>query len=469
MMTTGRVTGRLPLRAIAMLCSGLFGMACSENPVATADDFADEPAPAIQPEYVAFVDVNVIPMDSEVVLSGQTVLVHGDRIEAVGPVDQIAVPDGTFRIEGQGRYLMPGLTDMHVHLTSQTFANLRNDFMLFLANGVTTIRVMWGSGGMVAERDRIEQGEILGPTLLVASPGLDGPGGTWTASTPPVSTPDEARTRVAEHVATGYDFIKVYNDLSRTVYDAIVDESRTLGIPVVGHVPGAVGIQRVQDAGQLTLEHFIGLKLIASDPFTAGNLDMPRIADLVTRSRDAGVWHTPTITVDALSQARSQEIRGGREIEGVSPGMRSFFNDGFYHGLNASLADREAANHQAITRTIRDVGGGLLVGTDAGFGWMLPGYSIHDELRHFVEAGLTPYETLRAATSDPARSVGLAEEFGRVAAGLRADLLLLAPNPLGDAARVRDMSGVMVRGRWLSRGMLDQTIDDITASYTLRP
>ena len=466
-----RPTGNSRLSVAVMLSASVWAIACSDDPVAVAvaDDFPDEPAPAVQPELVAFVDVNVVPMDSDGILSRHTVLVRGNRIEAVGPVDQVTVPDDAFRIEGRGRYLMPGLVDMHVHLTSKTFANVRNDFMLFLANGVTTVRVMWGTRGVVAERDRIESGEILGPSLLVASPGLDGAGGTWTGSTPPVTTPAEAKERVAEHVTTGYDFIKVYNDLSRELYDAIVSEAAIHGIPIVGHVPWAVGIERAWNQGQLTLEHLIGIKLLASSPFTGGTLDMDLVRTLAAGSSSAGVWHTPTITVDALSQEQVTRIRTGPEIKGVSPGMRSFYTDGFYHGWGSLVAAWEETNHETIVRTLHEAGAGLLVGTDAGFGWILPGYSIHDELRHFVEAGLTPYEALRAATSDPARSVGRLTDFGVVSTGARGDLLLVAANPLEDLSRVRELSGVMVGGQWLSRGTLEDRITEITASYLMEP
>ena len=444
--------------------------ACSDGPAAPrAEDFPDEPAPSPHPEVVTFVDVTVITMDGDRAASGQTVIVRGDRIEALGPVEAIEVPPKAFRIEGQGRYLMPGLADMHVHLTSGTFANLRNDFVLFLANGVTTTRVMWGSRGLVAERDRIRDGEVMGPDLLVASPGLDAPGGTWTASTPPVGTPSDARARVAEHAQTGYDFIKVYNDLAPDVYEAIVSEAVSSGIPVVGHVPWRVGIERVLAAGQLTLEHFIGYKLAASSPPMAGTLDLPRVRELATRAADAGAWHTPTITVDALSRDQVRGTRSSPEIHRVSPGMRAFFENGFYHGFEASVAAREEANQKAIVRAVHEAGGRLLVGTDAGFGWIVPGYSIHDELGRFVDSGLTPYEALRAATADAARSVGLENEFGRIAPGLRADLMLVATDPLRELDALLETSGVMSRGRWLSRGTLTSMLEGIEAAYREGP
>ena len=327
---------------------------------------------------VAFTNVRVLTMQSDRAVSGQTVLVRDGVIEAVGDEGSVLVPQDAFVVEGFGRYLMPGLTDMHVHITEDTVEELRNDYLVYLANGVTTVRIMWGSGTMVAERDAIDAGELLGPDLFVASPGLDGPGGPWAEFTPAVATVAEARERVADHAAVGYDFIKVYNLLSSPVYDAIVAEAALHDIPLVGHVPGQVGIESVQDAGQLTSEHFIGLKLAASTGFTAGNLNTPRIRPLVARSASSGLWHTPTISVDALSRAERDAIRSGSEIAFIAPGVREFYESGFHHGLDQATASRERDNHELMIRETHAAGAGLLVGTDAGFGWILPGFSIHD-------------------------------------------------------------------------------------------
>ncbi len=460
------VNGSAKARGIQVLVALFALAACAREPMGpTADDFPDEPAPDPAPATVAFVNVNVVTMRDDRVLERQTVVVRGGRIVAIGDVGGVAVPADAFRIEGQGRFLIPGLADMHVHLTSATFVNLRNDFMLWLANGVTTIRVMWGSAGILAERGRIEDGSVLGPTLLVASPGIDGPGGTWTASTPPVSTLAEARERAQAHVAAGYDFLKVYNDLTPAMYTAITDAARSAGVPVVGHVPSRVGFESVVAAGQLTLEHFIGIKLQAARPFTGGSLDVARVRSLAERGRQAGAWFTPTITVDVLSLARAADIRSSTEISFVSPGMRNFFQSGFHNGLPNDVAERERANQATITRILHETGANLLVGTDAGFGWILPGTSIHEELSHFVRAGLSRHAALRAATSAAARSVSRSGEFGTVAEGARADLVLVVRNPLRDLDTLRDPSGVMVRGRWLSRGDLRTRLDAIRQSY----
>lgn len=431
----------------------------------TAPEFPDQPAPDPPPAAVAFTDVRVVTLQSDRAIDGQTVLVRDGVIEAVGDVASVRIPADAFVVEGFGRYLMPGLVDMHVHITEDTFEELRNDYLVYLANGVTTVRIMWGFGTMVAERDAIDAGELLGPDLFVASPGLDGPGGPWAGSTPPVATADEARERVADHAAAGYDFIKVYNLLAPAVYDAIVEEAAIHGIPLVGHVPARVGIENVQDAGQSTSEHLIGLKLRAANSFYGGDLDVPRVRELVARSASAALWHTPTISVDALSRAERDAIRSGPELAFIAPGVRDFFESGFHHGFQAATASRERDNHELMIYEVQAAGAGLLVGTDAGFGWILPGFSIHDELEGIAAAGLSAYEVLKAATVNAAAALGVPEEFGRVVPGFRADLILVPGNPLENVGAVRDHDGVMVRGRWLSRGTLDARLEDIRASY----
>ncbi len=242
--------------------------ACSSdtmvNEPATADPPMPPPGPATVSADVAFVNVNIVPMDADRVLESQTVLVGREGIVQIGPTDQVAIPDSALRIDGTGQYLLPGLADMHVHWTSNTTSELRNDNFLFLANGVTTIRVMWGSNFALRRRDEIIQGLAPGPTVYIASPGMDGPGGPW--NTPAVTTTSQAQQTVRQYKADGYDFIKVYNALQPSIYRAIIDEARAQNIRVVGHVPGAVGVETVLASGQASLEHFIGFRLAASRP-----------------------------------------------------------------------------------------------------------------------------------------------------------------------------------------------------------
>jgi imidazolonepropionase-like amidohydrolase len=442
----------------------LAGLGCGDG-IGPELEFPDQPAPDPQPPVVAFTDVRVVSPLLGRSVDEQTVLVRDGKIEVVGPVESVSIPEGAFVVEGFGRYLMSGLTDMHVHITEDTFEELRNDYLVYLANGVTTLRIMWGFRTMVSERDSIDAGALLGPDLFVASPGLDGPGGPWAESTAPVATVAEARQTVADYAAVGYDFIKVYNLLAPEVYDAIVAEAALHGVPLVGHVPGRVGIERVQSAGQVTSEHFIGLKLAASTGFTAGTITVSRVRELLTRSAELGLWHTPTITVDALSREERDGIRAGDQLGFIAPGVREFFESGFHHGLAGETASRERDNHELMIREVRRAGAGLLVGTDAGFGWMLPGFSIHDELEGIIAAGLEPAEVLTAATVNAAAALGVPGEMGQVLPGFRADLVLVPGDPLRDVRAIRDHDGVMVRGRWLSRGTLDRWLEEIRAGY----
>ncbi len=459
----------------ACLGAGLLMLAACDSATPTdATPPPEAPLPSVPDEaqaaVVAFVDVNVVPMDRERILAGQTVLVRDGKIAEIGSDAEVAVPEGAPVIPGDGRrYLMPGLADLHVHYNSNSH-EAHNDHILFLANGVTTLREMWGVADelSLSERGAIAAGIRHGPTIYAASPGMDGPGGPWAGGTPPIQTVEQARETVAQHVAKGYDFIKVYNLLAPAVYDAIVEEAGRQGIRVIGHVPQAVGLERALAAGQSSLEHLIGFGLAASSTrsITTGVLDMAEVNRLARLSSAAGAWHTPTITVDGLSVARVQEIKRSEAYRYISPTMRNRFANGFFQGVSSDVAARSLANHRAVVKALAEADGRILLGTDAGFGYILQGFSIHEELAHLQDAGLTPYQALRAGTSGAATFLEAQDAFGTVAAGLRADLILLDRNPLEDVTHVQTQrAGVMVRGRWFSAAKLRRMLDKIAASY----
>ena len=318
----------------------------------------------------------------------------------------------------------------------------------------------------MSDRDAIAAGEILGPAIYAASPGMDGPGGPWAVFTPPVSSIDQAQDLVRDYVSRGYDFIKVYNSLTPEVYQAIISEAGQQGIPVVGHVPGAVGIEAVFAAGQRSLEHLIGIKLLASQPFTGGTLNMDKVNELAAKAKVANTWHTPTNTVNSLSATDAQQIRSSPEFSYISPALRQSFINGFHQGLSQNVASREDANQKAIAKVLYDAGVELLVGSDSGFGYMIHGFAVHNELQSFIDMGLTPYQTLRAATAAAAIFVGDEDEFGMVKEGLRADLILLAGNPLENFDHInKDRLGVMVKGDWYSQMKLNSMLEEIADSY----
>lgn len=458
--------GWLPL--LLILC---FLQGCdSTSPVESRDPNAgplDNIPLEVNGPPVAFVDVSVVPMDVEQVIEHQTVLVRNGVIEVIGSVDSVTVDANAVVVPGEGtRYLMPGLADMHVHI-NDSFTEVRNDHILFLANGVTTIRTMWGLDNRLSlvERDAIEAGVRLGPRIYAASPGMDGSPGPWNSLTPPVESGDQARQLVRQYVNEGYDFIKVYSNLSLNVYDAILDEAHKQGIPAVGHVPWEVGLQHTLESGQVTMEHLYGFGIAASSNSRIdGELDWTTVREMAMRSRDAGAWHVPTMTIFSLTPADMLEIETRPSFRYIGPVLRSRFATWKNQGRDPVQTEAIGRNQSAILKILIEVGGNILLGCDTGISRVLPGFAVHDELDHLVDAGLTPYEALRTGTVNPA--IFLSNDAGVVAPGRRADLMLLNDNPLTDVTHVRNRrAGVMVRGRWLSAKRLQQMLNDIHAMY----
>jgi hypothetical protein len=412
---------------------------------------------------VAFLNVNVVPMDTERILERQTVVVRDGRIADLGPADSVEIPADAERIEAEGCYLMPALADLHTHFVYGP--NWENDLFLFVANGVTSVREMWGMSPFLTWRAAIGRGAVLGPTLYLASTGLDGPGGYWSALTPPIAWPDQARQAVASYKAAGYDFIKVYSDLRPEVYAAIIEEAAAQGIKVVGHVPTRVGLLDVLAAQQYSIEHFLGIvELVSSNRALTGVVDEERLREVAGLVREAGVWVSPTLTVSTVSLDQVAGLAQRPEMRYASHQMKAWFQHPTNQAPNRDLS-RPVANSKLMLKGLNDAGAKLLLGVDSGIRYVLPGFSIHDELRLRVEAGLTPYEVIRMGTVNAAEFLNRQEETGSVAVGKRADLVLLQGNPLADVANIDKRVGVMAGGRWLSETWLRERLEQIAQSY----
>lgn len=413
---------------------------------------------------VAYIGVNVAPMDREQVLEKQTVIVRQGRIAQVGPADSIEIPEDAERIEAEDWYLMPALADLHTHLVYGP--HWENDLLLFLANGVTTVRDMWGMTPFLQWRRAIAGGAALGPRLYLASTGMDGPGGPFAALTPPVTSPFEVRWLVASYKALGYDYIKVYSYLTPDVYAAIIAEARVQGMKVVGHTPYLVGLMEVLASGQYSIEHFMGIGELASSngSMITGVLDESRLKELAEMVRAADVWTTATLAISTVSLDQVPALQQRPEMRYVSPEMGAWFQHPSNAAPNRDLS-RATANRKMVLKTLHDAGAKLILGVDSGFRYVLPGYSIHDELRLAVEAGLTPFQALRLSTVNAAVFLEKQEEMGVVGVGKRADLLLLQENPLQDVANVGKRVGLMVDGRWFSEKRLKEKLADIARSY----
>ncbi len=460
---------------VALLASVACGASPGKPPALTL------PRLAAQPGDLVIADVAVVPMDREgAVLAHRTVIVRGDRIVAVEPADRVDVPAGATRVDGAGRWLMPGLADMHVHTFSE------HDLTLFVAGGVTTVRVLWGSPQHLAWRAEIARGERLGPSIVTASPIIDGDPPVWPGSIV-LTDPAEADRLVGELKAKGYDFLKPYSRLSREAYDALVAAGKKHGLRLGGHVPRAAGLRHVLASRQHTIEHLDGwlpalmppgveLPTDSSSPAyraALAQLDEARIPALVQETIAAGTWNCPTLVVldrnaalDDLPAARER----ARWLRYVSPAVRFMWNPRLDFRSRKRTAEGYAAMRKAnairgkIAAALANAGAPLLVGTDAGNPFVVPGESLRDELELLIAAGVPRARALRAATAGAAEHLGLTGRAGVVAAGARADLLLVDADPLAGPLPLVP-AGVVLRGRWLPRAELEQKLAAVERAH----
>jgi imidazolonepropionase-like amidohydrolase len=397
---------------------------------------------------LAIVDVALISMTGAVSVSEkQTVIVRGDLIESAGPSSGVRIPRDAVRIDGRGKYLMPGLVDAHVHLEHFESTEV---LRVLLAHGVTTVRNMDGRPEVLDWRRRTRAGEIAGPVIVTAGPILDGDPPLLPDNTR-VGTPEAARAAVAAQADEGYDFVKVYTNLTAEAYAAVVDEARERALPVTGHVPRAVPL--TEAAGrQISIEHLsdIGREIEAeSSPYrgrwhwskllVAPPVDPEKLERSVAALALAKIAVVPTLVQAERSVARPDEL--GRWLE--DPRLRLLpagFVDEWTRRLERDsgrmgaddwrLVEEGRKNRSRIVMALHRANVPLLVGTDMPNPFVIPGASVHEEIRSLVDAGLEPAQALIAATRAPCEFMRL--NCGTVESGKRADLILLDGDPLGD-------------------------------------
>ncbi|HEX2202627.1 MAG TPA: amidohydrolase family protein, partial [Longimicrobium sp.] len=450
---------------------------------------------ALAPGTFAVTHVTVVPMTGAgTVLRDATVLVRDGRIAAVGPAARVRVPAGARRIDGRGKFLVPGLADMHTHLFSDDSAMAHDsvapyELGVMLANGVTATRLMIGTPEQLALRTAVAEGRVVGPQLWVASPQLAGrPYDNGIA----VTTPEEARAAVRRVAAEGYDFVKLTLFIPPDVYEAVMDEAARAGVRVVGHVDTRVGIERALAAGQPVehLDAYFEAVLADSAPSRASltqqgvfrleswrsldHVDDRKIAAIggaTARAPGWGKWTSPTLNVfnDAFAVGPAEaELRARPEWGMLPPRFRDSYLAGRARYWSAAAAEvrtperrrRYVEVRNALAKAIADSGGKVLAGSDTPEWFHLYGWGLHRELEALVGAGLSPYQALEAATRNPAEFLGALSEWGTVEPGKRADLVLLAADPLADIRNTARIEGVSAGGRWLGRPALDAMIRD---------
>ena len=415
-------------------------------------------------QTTAFINVNVVPMTSEMLIAQQTVVVSNGVITALGSVDETPIPKGAKVIDGTDRFLMPGLAEMHAHVPVASSDNLDRNFSLYVANGVTTIRGMLGQPSHIGLREALDNGTVFGPHLVTSGPSFNGRS---------VAGANQARQMVRDQHRTGYDFVKIHPGLTAEEFEAIAETANELGMPFAGHVPVAVGVARAQQLGMATIDHldgyFAALLPVGSDGFggyggffdvmLAAQLDAGRIPEIARATADSGTWNVPTevlvevrINATPIAELRSQ------------PGMRYMPKDTVERWVAAKealLAERDFNPEVAalaielrrrLILELHKAGAGLLLGADSPQVFNVPGFSLHQELAALVAAGLTPYEALRTGTVAVAEF--LDSNAGAVAVGRDADLVLLNANPLEDIGHAHRIHGVMLRGTWYSADSL---------------
>lgn len=428
------------------------------------------------PPY-AFVNVTVVPMDRERVLPGQTVVVRGDRIVAMGARGAVAVPADAVRIDGTGKFLMPGLAEMHAHIPpgpAVADSVIERVLALFALNGVTTVRGMLGDPRHLPLRARARSGQLLSPLIYTSSPSLNG-------TTMPTGL--AAADSVRKYRAAGYDFLKIHPGIPRGVFDTIAATARQVGIRFAGHVPLDVGIDHAIELGYWTVDHLDGFVeglVPGGRTFSAEQdgffglgvvleADAGRIPALAARAKAAGVWVVPTETL-------MRHVVGdySPEVMAAWPEMRYWSKAGIAAWVEQTKAFRgPGASAEAKARYLdirrkllvglRDAGVGFLLGSDAPQIWNVPGFSVRRELAYLVDAGLTPFEALSSGTRNVARFLETEDSTGTVAVGKRADLLLLDGNPLVDIAAVGHQAGVMLGGRWLPAAEIAKRLEGLAA------
>jgi imidazolonepropionase-like amidohydrolase len=432
--------------------------------------FAWRLAPAQAAGVFAFENASVLTMENDRVLDRQTVVVADGRIAALAP--DAPVPAGAQRIDARGKFLMPGLAEMHGHVGGSPEA-LERILFLYLSNGVTTVRGMLGQPTHLELRAKAARGEILSPTLFTSGPSFNGNS---------VPDPETGRRMVLEQKGAGYDLLKIHPGLSRAAYDAIAAAARDVGIPFAGHVPAAVGLRRALEARQLTVDHLDGYvealvpeSVDTSTPSFFGfgylpQVDERRIPAIVAATRAAGAWNVPTqsllehmagpITPEEL--AARPEMRYMPQAT-VQQWLQQARNIRRQAGADPAAGARFVELRRRLIRALQERGAGLLLGSDAPQVFNVPGFSLQHEMRMLVTAGLTPYQVLKSGTREPAVHFGAEKEFGTVAVGKRADLILLDANPLADITAMERIAGVMVRGRWLPQAEIRRRLDEIAA------
>jgi imidazolonepropionase-like amidohydrolase len=430
---------------------------------------------------IAFTNVTVIPLDRERTLPDHTVVIRGERVIAMTPSAAAKLPAGATRIDGRGKFLMPGMAEMHAHIPggpSATEADMHRALLLFAANGITTIRGMLGEPRHLPLREAVAQGTVIGPTIFTS-------GVSFNANT--AKSVEVAVQMVRDQKAAGYDLLKIHPGVPREVFDAVAAEANTLGIRFSGHVPADVGLERALAAKFRSIDHIDGFFEYAVRPDApvernnpgffgvnfAAHLDPARLAKAVEATRQAGVWIVPTqgLLEIFMSMATPEELAKGPGVEYMpAPQVAAWTKQRqafmAQPGFNQEANQRFLQQRRTLLKALHDAGVDLVLGSDAVQTFSVPGFSIFNEMGAMARSGMKPYDIYVTGGPNVGRFFNRDQDVGTVAVGKVADLVLVDADPLASVANFEKQTGTMLRGRWHARGDLLARVRTINTKDT---
>ena len=390
-------------------------------------------------------NANVITMTDEKILQNTDILITGDKIKSINST----ITDAEV-INCSGKYIIPGLADMHVHINLAS----DEDMKLFVANGITCVRNMNGSKSVLKMKEKTaNEREFVCPLIYTSTPILDG--------NPPVfpfnivlETPEDAKTFIIKAKEDGYDFLKVYNNLKVSVYMEILKTARETGLDVIGHIPVAVGAEMAIEHGQYGFEHIKALK-----------------RDQLAPAAKAGIYFTPTLIVQKMirmikADEISEDMYNEDMMQYVSPDVIKRWRETVnFYKIHDFKLDRSFEEYVADAKVFLDFGGKLLAGTDTQNPFIIFGFSLHDELELFAQSGISCYEILKAATINGSESNHQEKQWGTIQSGKLANLVVLNSNPFENIRNTRDINAVILKGEYYNRKALDGFLTQVAKSY----
>lgn len=415
---------------------------------------------------IVFTSVNVVPMDTEQVLENQMVLVKNGRVSAIGK--KLKYGKDALVIDAKGKYLIPGLAEMHAHVPPNDNLEAHKEVLfLFAANGITTIRGMLGHPSHISLRSKINSGEILGPRFYTTGPSFNGLS---------VKTAERGAAMVREQKAAGYDFLKLHPGLTKETFAAVSLTANEIKIPFAGHVSFGVGVWRAIDAGYSSIDHLDGFveamvpgieSMVEQQTglfgmFVADKADESVIPRLMKELKAKNIWVVPTqsladrwfdadYTGDVFKQDPDSKYMNPQTVNQWIDSKKNLMANPQYDALKI---ENFIKLRRKLIYECQQAGVGLLLGCDAPQVFNVPGFSTHNELKYLVDSGLTPYQALRTGTVNVATYLKL-PDAGTIKPGAVADLVLVGGNPLTDVTNSKKVEGVMIRGKWLSKSEID--------------